>query len=230
MGTKLRAFVALAAAILACAPPAPTAAELLERAAKKTESATSVHFVLVRVGEPVVLDATTGLRFSEATGDIKAPDRVRAKAKVISPAGALTVDVLWLPEGAFVSNPFTGAFTLLPVRPAFDPSQITGATGVPGIVRSSIKSATIVGTEKVGGADAHHIRAEADGSQLSALTGGAILPGIHTIDVWIDTTTFHVLRLSATEPRRGDVSQAREPGSWRLDLSDYDKPVEITKP
>lgn len=222
MGTKLRAVIVLAAAVLACAPPAPTAAELLERAAKKTEGATSVHFVLVRVGEPLVLDPTTGLRLSEATGDVKAPDRVRAKAKVISPAGALTVDVVWLPEGAFVSNPFTGAFTQLPVRPTFDPSQLTGATGVPGIVRSSIKSATIVGVEKVGGVDAHHIRAEADGSQLSALTGGAIVSGIHTIDVWIDATTSYVLRLIAAEP--GGT------GSWRLDLSDYDKPVEITKP
>ncbi len=216
------ALGAVFALVIACAPPAPTAIELLERAAQKVASASSVHFTLVRVGDPVVLDRTAGLSFTEATGDLKAPDRVRAKAKVISPLGAATLDVLWLPEGAFVSNPFTGGFTQLPTRPTFDPSVLLGGEGIPGILRSSVRNATIVGTEKAGGVDAHHIRADADGAKLSALTGGVVISGTHRVDVWIDAATSQVVRLVAAEP--GGAA------SWRLDLSDYDRPVEIGKP
>ncbi len=216
-----RAAVVLLTLFLACAPPEPKATELLEKSAQKVAAASSVHFALVRVGEPVLLDPTTGLRFTEATGDLKAPDRVRAKTKVLSPAGALTVDVIWLPEGAFVSNPFTGGFTMLPVRPSFDPSTLVGTSGIPGIL-SSVQNAIIVAKEKLAAADAHHIRAAADGSKLSALTGGVVISGTHTVDVWIDAATFQVLRLIAAEP--GGTA------SWRLDLSDYDKPVEIGRP
>lgn len=208
--------------VITCAPPAPTATELLEKAAQKVASARSVHFTLVRVGDPILLDRTAGLSFTEATGDLQLPDRVRAKAKVISPIGAATLDVLWLPEGAFVSNPFTGGFTQLPTRPAFDPSVMLGAEGIPGILRSNVRNATIVGTEKAGGVDAHHVRAEADGAKLSALTGGVVISGTHRIDVWIDAATSQLIRLTAAEP--GGAA------SWRLDLSDYDKPVEIGKP
>lgn len=222
MGSKVRAAAPFLALVLACAPPAPTAIELLEKAALKVASATSVHFTLLRVGDPIVLDRASGLSFTEATGDLKAPDRVRAKTKVISPVGALTLDVIWLPEGAFVSNPFTGAFTQLPTRPSFDPSVLVSAEGIPGILRSSVRNATIVGTEKLAAVEAHHIRADADGSKLSALTGGVVISGTHTVDVWIDVATLQLLRLVAAEP--GGVA------SWRLDLSDYDKPVEISKP
>jgi len=220
-GALSRAAIVLLTLLLACAPPEPKATELLEKGAQKVAAASSVHFALLRVGEPIVLDPTTGLRLTEAVGDLKAPDRVRAKAKVLSPAGALTLDVLWLPEGAFVSNPFTGGFTMLPVRPSFDPSALVGAGGVPGILRSS-QNATTVAKEKLAGVDAHHVRAEADGSKLSALTGGVVISGTHKIDVWVDAATFQVLRLIAAEP--GGTA------SWRLDLSDYDKPVEIGRP
>ncbi len=216
------ALTAVLALLAACAPPAPTPTELLEKTAQKVATASSVRFTLVRVGDPIVLDRAAGLSFTEATGDLAAPNRVRAKLKVISPVGAVTVEALWIPEGVYVSNPFTGAFTPLPTRPGFDPSALLGADGVPGILRSITRNASIVGKEKIAAVEAHHIRAEADGAKISALTGGVVVSGTHTVDVWIDVATSLLIRLTATEP--GGVA------SWRLDLSDYDKPVEIGKP
>ena len=90
------------------------------------------------------------------------------------------------------------------------------------LLRSELRSVTLVGTEKIGAADAHHVRAEADGAKLRALTGGVVVPGVHTVDLWIDAATSQLVRLVDTEP--GVVA------GWRLELSGSDKPVEIKAP
>ena len=59
----------------------------------------SAAFDLVRLGEPVLLDPGLGLRFSAATGEYQAPDRVRARVKVAAAGTVLEIDTFWLPEG-----------------------------------------------------------------------------------------------------------------------------------
>ncbi len=204
-------------------PPPPTATEILDAAAKKTAGASSLRFALLRTGDPVTLDATTGTKFSEASGEFRAPDRVHAKVKVLTPGAVLTLDFLWLPEGTYATNPFTGAYAKLPAATAFDPTAMLGPTGMPNTLRAEMQKLTLVGKEKVGAADAHHIRGEVDGSKLKALTGGVVVVGAHTVDVWIDAASSYIIRITAAEP--GGAA-----AGWRLELSDFDKPVEIKGP
>lgn len=223
LGGPLLVLVMACAALVACGPARePTAEELLGAAADKVGKLSSVRFTLTRVGEPAMLDPATSSRFTEATGEFQAPNRARATTKVISLLGALSVEVLWLPEGTFARNPFTGQFDKMPTRATFDPAAMLSPEGLPGILRASAKNAKIVGKEQLAGVDAHHIRADADGAQLSALTGGVVVAGTHSVDVWIAAATSHVLRITASEPGGS--------GSWRLELSDHDKPVEIKAP
>ena len=193
---------------------------LVERAAAKTAALKSVAFDLVRVGEPVLLDPGRGILFSAAAGEYEAPDRVRARVKIAAAGTVLTVEMLWLPEGFYSSNPFTGTFEKL-AAPGFDPAALL-RNEIPALLRSELRSVTLVGTEKVGAADAYHVRAEADGAKLRALTGGVVVPGAHTVDLWIDVATSQIVRLVDTEP--GGVA------GWRLELSGADKPVEIKAP
>ena len=219
---KLLAAVLLCVAAAACAAPAPPSpAALVEQAAAKTAELKTVAFDLVRIGEPVPLDPGRGILFSAAAGEYQAPDRVRARVKIAAAGTVLTVEMLWLPEGFYTSNPFTGAFEKLPAAPGFDPAALVRKE-IPDLLRSELRSVTLVGTEKIGAADAHHVRAEADGAKLRALTGGVVVPGVHTVDLWIDAATSQLVRLVDTEP--GGAA------GWRLELSGSDKPVEIKAP
>ena len=218
---KLLAAALLCVAAAACAAPPPSPTALVEQAAAKTAALKSVAFDLVRVGEPVLLDPGRGILFSVAAGEYQAPDRVRARVKIAAAGTVLTLDMLWLPDGFYSSNPFTGSFEKLPAAPGFDPPALL-RNEIPAVLRSELRSVTLVGTEKIGAADAYHVRAEADGAKLRALTGGVVVPGVHTVDLWIDVATSQIVRLADAEP--GGVA------GWRLELSGADKPVEIKAP
>ena len=218
---KLLAVVLLGVAAAACAAPPPSPTVLIERAAATTAALNTVAFDLVRVGSPVLLDPGRGVLFSAAAGEYQAPDRVRARVKVAAAGVVLTVEMLWLPEGFYSSNPFTGAFEKQPAAPGFDPAALVRSE-IPALLRTELRNLTLVGSEKVGAADAHHVRAEADGAKLRALTGGVVVPGTHIVDLWIDAATSQLVRLADTEP--GGAA------GWRLELSGHDKPVEIKAP
>lgn len=217
---KLLAAALLCVAAAACAAPPPSPAALVEQAAAKTAALKSVAFDLVRVGEPVLLDPGRGVLFSAASGEYQARDRVRARVKIVAAGTVLTVEMLWLPEGFYSSNPFTGTFEKL-AAPGFDPPALL-RNEIPALLRSELRSVTLVGTEKIGTADAYHVRAQADGAKLRALTGGVVVPGVHTVDLWIDVATSQIVRLVDTEPDGA--------AGWRLELSGADKPVEIKAP
>ena len=218
---KLLAAALLCLAAAACAAPPPSPTALVERAAAKTAALKSVAFDLVRVGEPVLLDPGSGILFSAAAGEYQAPDRVRARVKITAVGVVVTVEMLWLPEGFYSSNPFTGAFEKQPATPGFDPAALVRSE-IPALLRTELRDLTLVGSEKVGGADAHHLRAQADGAKLRALTGGVVVPGTHTVDLWIDAATSQLVRLVDTEPAGS--------AGWRLELSGHDRPVEIKAP
>jgi hypothetical protein len=217
---KLLATALLYVAAAACAAPPPSPAALVEQAAAKTAALKSVSFDLVRVGEPVLLDPGRGIAFSAAAGEYQAPDRVGARVKIAAAGTVLTVEMLWLPGGFYSSNPFTGIFEKL-AAPGFDPAALL-RNEIPALLRSDLRSVTLVGTEKIGAADAYHVRAEADGAKLRALTGGVVVPGVHTVDLWIDVATSQIVRLVDAEPGAA--------AGWRLELSGADKPVEIKAP
>lgn len=209
--------------VTACGPPTPSAKQLLEESSQKTAAATSLRFTLLRTGEPVLLDQTSGSRFSEASGEYQAPDRVHAKVKVTVAPTVLTIDVLWIPDGTYATNPFTGVYAKLPATTAFDPRAMLGANGIPGALRSDVRNPAFVAKDKIGATETYHVRGEVDGSRLKAMTGGVVVQGTHTVDVWIDVSNSYIVRLVATEP--GGTK-----ASWQLDLSDFGKPLEIRGP
>ena len=207
-----------------CGAAAPSPEELVDRAAEKVTSLKSATFDLVRVGDPVPLDPRTGLRFTAATGEYLAPDRVHAKVKVVAAGAVLAVDALWLPDGTFVSNPFTGAYEKLPAALGFDPAALVRSE-IAAVLRGSLRDLTFASKDrvKVGASEAYQLKGTVDGARLRGITGGVIVQGTHTIDLWIDAASFHLLRLVVTEP-------AGATSGWRLELSGFDKPVEIKGP
>ena len=204
--------------------PTPTPKELLNQAADATLGAKSLVFTLQREGEPVLFDAATGVKFSEASGEYQAPDRVHAKIKALFGGTLLELEMFWLPEGVITSNPLTGGYTRLGTAPAFDAVAALSKDGILGVLKT-LDNVTQVGAEKIEDVETDHLRGEMDQSKLVDPTGAlrALMPspGLYAVDVWMDITTARIVRLSLTEPGGS---------KWLMDLSGFDEPVEIKAP
>jgi hypothetical protein len=183
---------------------------------------TSAQFILTREGQPAVLDDSTNTTFTEATGMYQSPDRVSATLKVSLLGSVVSVQMLWLPEGNYLSNPLTGSFEQAPSSATFNGVAMFAASGIPGMLKDGIQNATLVGTETIEGVETFHLKGEADGAQLAALTAGALTAGTsYPVDVWMKTADWYVVRLHITEP---------DGNGWLIDLFDINEPVEIKAP
>ncbi len=224
-------FATLALGLTACAGPppptptpvpTPTPQERLDRGAQAMLDMQSAKFQLIREGEPATLDPSLGLTFSQASGAYQAPDRVEATIKVGLLGNVLEIQMLWLPEGDFMTNPLTQTFLPTPPQLAFDVAALFSPEGFPQVLREGVMQAEFVASDDQDGASADHVRGEADGATLAPLTAGALTPGIlYPVDVWIETATGNVLRVHITEPNAN---------GWLIELFDIDVPVEISTP
>ena len=202
--------------------PTPTPGEWLDRAAQAVTGMTSAQFILTREGQPAVLDDSTNTTFTEATGMYQSPDRVSATLKVSLLGSVVSVQMLWLPEGNYLSNPLTGSFEQAPSSATFNGVAMFTASGIPGMLKDGIQNATLVGTETIEGVETFHLKGEADGAQLAALTAGALTAGTsYPVDVWMKTADWYVVRLHITE---------LDGNGWLIDLFDINEPVEIKAP
>jgi hypothetical protein len=202
--------------------PTPSPDEWLDRAAQAVLAMTSAKFTLVREGAPAVLDPQTNTTFTEASGQYQAPDRVSATLKVSVLGNVVSIEMLWLPEGNYVSNPFTGAFGEAPAEAQFNGAALFKADGIPAVLSDGLQNTTLVGAETIEDVETLHLSGEADGAKLAPLTAGALAAGtLYPVDVWIETATANLVRLHITEP---------DGNGWLIDVFDIGQPVDIKTP
>lgn len=231
---RLTALILLLLALAACSQPqpeptatpqptpTPTPQQLLEQAAERFLTWQSAQFRLLRQGEPAVLDPQTGITFSEASGQYQAPDRVGAIVKASLFNTLTELEIRWVPEGAFVTNPLSGQFQALPTDAALDGPALFQSAGIPAALQTALNDTALVGVEEIDGTQALHIRATADGGDLATLTAGTLAAGrAVTVDVYLDQATLDPFRVVITEP---------DGNGWQLDLFGINEPVEIVAP
>ena len=227
-------LAACASSTTPTATPMPTPDELLDRAAQAVATWSSAQFALVREGTPAVLDPATNSTFSEAVGQYQAPDRVSATVKVSVGTTVLQIQMLWLPEGNFVTNPLTQLWTAAPPDSALNGAALFGPAGIARVLRDSIQNVMLVGageaglsgdqpfTEIVEGQQTYHLKGEADGEALALLTAGGLTAGTsYPMDVWMETATANIVRVRITEP---------DGNGWRIDVFAINEPVVIEAP
>jgi lipoprotein LprG len=202
--------------------PTPSPAEILSKAGDAMLAMKSARFTLLREGEPAVFDATTGMSFSEANGEYQAPDRVRAEVKVALFGNILKIEIFWLPEGVFISNPLTQKFESAPGDLGFDGTALFQADGMPAVLKSGIQNPQRGGMETIEDVETIHLTGEADGAVLAPLTAGALQSGtLYPVDVWVDSSTYVPVRVHITES---------DGNGWLIDLFDIDADIEIELP
>ncbi len=202
--------------------PTPNPAEMLSKSGDAVLAMTSAKFKLTREGAPAALDAQSNMTFSEVTGEYQAPDRVSAQVKVTVFGSVLEIQLLWLPEGDYMSNPLTGQMGPLPANTAFNGAALFQAGGIPAVLKGGIQNPTLVGTETVEDAVAYHFSGTADGAVLSPLTAGALTAGtLYPVDIWVEKDTFNLVRFHIAEP---------DGNGWLIEVYDINVAVDIQAP
>lgn len=201
--------------------PTPTAAEYLSLASDAMLDIESVQFSLTRNGSPVIIDANLGATLVSAAGEYQAPDRVHAEVKADLAGNVIAIDLLWLPEGNFMSNPLTGAYMDQPAELAVNPAALFDrSAGISQVLAESVMNPASAGVETIEGVEARRITGLVEAQEIEFLNPVG-LTGELEIDLWLDTESSRVIRIQITEPA-GDLTT--------LDLFGFDEPVEIPTP
>jgi hypothetical protein len=203
--------------------PTPSPAEILSKAGDAMQEMNTARFTLLREGNPIVLEAATGMSFNAASGEYQAPDRVHAVVKVGLMGSILEIEVYWLPEGVYISNPLTKKFEAVTGGLGFDGAAIFKPDGMPGVLnKRGIQNPSRIGNETIEDVETIHISGEADGAVLAPLTAGALQAGtMYPVDVWVDQSTFIPVRFHIVEP---------DGSGWVIDLYDINAEIEIDLP
>jgi len=206
-----------------CGGSQPTAADLLSDSAEAMSNVETLQFAITREGDPFVLIPEQNISALGAEGAYQAPDSVHATLKVQMGSLVGEADVVWNADGSFYKlPPLINSYAPLDLGDTFDPVMIFDTeVGIPFILTNGLNNATIVGEEDLDGVATYHISADAAGSTIANLIGGAAVEGSVGIDVWLDKETKQLVNITITE---GDGSR------WIVDLFGYGEPVEIPSP
>jgi hypothetical protein len=202
--------------------PTPSPAELLAKSADAVLAMKSARFKITREGAPVVLDPQTNMSFTEITGEYQAPDRVSALIKVSLLGNVLQIQILYLPEGNFITNPLTQQLEPAPANLAFDGAALFRSGGIPAVLRTGIQNARLAGEETIEDVKTIHIGGEADGAVLAPLSAGALQSGtLYPVDIWMEISTYNLVRIHIAEP---------DGNGWLIDVFDVNATIEIKAP
>lgn len=202
--------------------PTPSPAQILARSADALLALDSARFRIEREGEPVVFDETTGMAFISSDGEYQAPDRVHAKVKVNLYGNVLEIEMYWLPEGVFISNPLTHGFLNAPADLGIDAAALFSADGLPAVLKNGIEDPQLAGRETIEDVETIHITGRADGAVLAPLTAGALEGGtLYPVDIWVAAADYTPVRVRVTEP---------DGSGWLVDLYDFNADITVALP
>lgn len=201
--------------------PTPTPIEYLGRAAKVFDTLQSVQFKLQHTGDPVILDAQLGAKFLEAAGAYQAPDKLFAQVKVEALGNLFTLKMLWLPEGALMTNPLTGMYGPQPPGMPLAPLALFDtATGISNVLTKEIQNLQVAGIEEVEGVQLRHFTGDVPALALKSILPGTLAEAKLKIDLWVQVDNDQLTRIQV----------AAAGSETQLEFYGHNEPVEIPAP
>jgi hypothetical protein len=164
-----------------------------------------------------------GLAMERADGEIANGERLRADVTGRTGPLAVNLQLVIVPEGAWMTNPLTGAWTpqQMSISEFFDP-----VTGVTAVIRG-VAAPTLAGTEAIGGVETDVVEGTLDSGALSLLIPGVAAGRPLTIRTWIGSEDPVVHRIEI----RGTLADGDNPEVVRrLTLSEFGGTFEIVAP
>ncbi len=197
------------------------AGQVLRQAAEALEAAESFH---VRVEhENGSTQIISGLAMTQAEGDYAGLDRVRLEITARAFGTNIASGVVILPDAQYLKNPINGRWMEqdIDLSQVFDPSA-----GVSALMRG-VTGAEAVRSEQIRGTEAYVIEASIDSGELRSIVSNAEAGQQVQARVWVG--------VEDSRPYRAEIIGVVAPGDAantvrRVDLSNFDQPVEITAP
>jgi lipoprotein LprG len=227
-----RSAVPLLAALLVAAPalagcgssePEESASDLLSRAKKTLDDASSVHFQLSSEGAP-----STGSGVLGGEGDIARPSSFQGTLQALIAGASVDLKVVSVDGTFYAQLPFTSSYSQVdPEQFGFgDPGQLLDPdTGISQFLTEAT-SAALGDERRVGGEVVREVTAQLPGDLVEQILTSQDPSKPVPATFSIATESGELRRAELTGP----FFSADEDATYTLDLSDYGEDVEITAP
>jgi lipoprotein LprG len=210
--------------------PTPTANELIDRVAQTAREADSLAFSIEFGGAPVYADpATRRFALVSVEGDLQRPNGALARIRVRSVGAVAEIRLVSLDGQLYATNPITRGWQCYPPGSLFDPVVLfDDEQGVTYLLRETFTDITLLGTEELETLDGphYHLQGTMPGPPLNEISYGLLGAGEVATDLWIDVASGRVSRIVLVDTG----SNPDNPSTWTLNLSDYNKDVDIRAP
>lgn len=205
-------------------PSASTPREILVHAAETAETVNSVHFSLQQPNTS--LELSSGVRISDAEGDVLGTDRARMNFTILL-GGGLSADEQLIAVGGerFVTNPRTGGWQASPSAAAA-PRFLDRERGVPNFLRSIVDPQRL-SNEVLDAVQTLHLQGRVRTSTVEDMIETQASTDIVNVEVWVgaeDTLVRQLMLLGRLDA--GDTDSTIR----TIKFSDFGQPVTIERP
>jgi hypothetical protein len=200
-----------------------SAEDVIENATEQFESTETAHFEL-EIDGTIGIDEEGMLQLGDVSGEIARPADARADASVVFGGSSVSLEMIASDGEMFMRNLLTGDWERAPSDLQYDPARIFDEEeGITAII-DQLEDVELVGEDQAGGTDAWQLSGSVNTDAVRQLAGDFFEGEQLDVDIWVATDDYRLLRVELHD------TEAEEPMSWQLSLSDHDEPVEITPP
>ncbi len=167
------------------------------------------------------------LVMTRVSGEVDIPDRFRLKveAEMLTPRSFVEIGVITIGDQAYMTDPITKEWRQ--VEPSALPFTLSDISRTLAGIIEAVVEPTLVGLERLGDRDTHHIQGSIRSQDLAGLVPGAGEGFDVQLGLWLATPGNLLLQVLIS----GMVIPTDDPDTVRrLTLDDINVPVEISPP
>jgi hypothetical protein len=200
-----------------------SAEDVIDQAATAFDELSSASFEL-DIDGTIGIDADGMISLGAVSGEIARPADARADASVVFGGSSVTLEMIASEGEMFMRNLLTGGWERAPSDLQYDPARIFDEDeGIAAII-DDLEDVELQGSESLDGTDAIYLTGRVDTDSVRALAGDFFEGDRLDVDIWVAEDDYRLLRVVLND------TDAEEPMSWELTLSDHDEPVDIDVP
>lgn len=207
------------------ATPTPTPQEWLDQAVAAWNGTESFHFTLALDNRTIALDGGGLLAFSEAEGDVVAPDRLQATTLVQTPLGNVTAAFIAIGEEQWLTNPLNGEWEQAPPEMQTEVHSIFDAEAGIGALLADLENLERPADEDLNGVSTVRLRGTLPGAVLSTIAPDLAEQESVAVDLWISPADSRVQQIVITE-----AATEGEAAIWTFRFSQFNAAPAIEPP
>jgi hypothetical protein len=208
-------------------PPDISVTEILASASEKLAETQTMRFNLEVSGDTWV-DEDQTIRLLAATGNLARPDKVDVEFQV-ELLGTQTVSIRMISIGdeAWTTDLLSGNWQSSPEEFGYNPSVLFDDESGLGPVANTLEDPEVTATETLSGRETWKVEGTVDDATIASLTSETMSGDRIVITLWIDQSTYNILKLQVDEPKSTDTQR---PATWEMQLTGHGADIAIEPP